>query len=166
MQLSEFSQQFRDAMAYLSSAVSIVTSNGTAGKIGLTVSSVCSVSDAPPTLLFCINQNSDLHDLILQNKQVCINVLTPQQEELAKHFACMLESTMAERFSWDCWTENLAGVPILRGAVSNLQGEIIESYSVGSHRIFITRLNQIEVTPNEGLTYFARRFGIATLPIK
>ncbi|HDL3166296.1 TPA: flavin reductase, partial [Mannheimia haemolytica] len=66
----EASLKFREAMAHLSSAVSIVTTNGVAGKAGLTVSSVCSVTDSPPTLLFCINKNSHVHDIIQQNGKV------------------------------------------------------------------------------------------------
>ncbi|OOR99887.1 4-hydroxyphenylacetate 3-monooxygenase, reductase component [Haemophilus paracuniculus] len=158
MQPIEFSQQFRDAMAHLCAAVSIVTSNGKAGKVGITVSSVCSVSDSPPTLLFCINQSSDLHDIIAQNRQVCVNVLSHEQEELAKHFACMLDSTMEQRFSWDIWQESEQGLPLLKGAISTLQGEIIDSHSVGSHTIFITRLTQIDTAPNHSLVYFGRQF--------
>ncbi|VTR21029.1 4-hydroxyphenylacetic acid hydroxylase [Actinobacillus pleuropneumoniae] len=106
-EVPEFSQQFRNAMAHLSAAVSIVTTNGSAGKIGITVSSVCSVTDTPPTLLFCINQSSSVHDIIKQNGKVCINVLSHEQEEMAKHFACMMCSSMEERFAWDIWDEGL-----------------------------------------------------------
>lgn len=156
--MADFSQQFRDAMAHLSAAVSIVTTNGEAGKIGITVSSVTSVSDNPPMLLFCINQNSELHDVLKQNKKVCVNVLNAQQVALAKHFAGMEQSTMAERFEWDIWHHNPQGVPRLKEAIANLDGEIIDSYTVGSHSIFIVALSNIDSTPNHSLVYFARQF--------
>lgn len=156
-QPTEFSLQFRDAMAHLSAAVSIVTTNGDAGKAGLTVSSVSSVTDSPATLLFCVNQNSYVHEIIQQNGKVCINVLSHEQEDLAKHFAGILPSTMEERFEWDCW-DNVNEQPALRGAVSALQGDIVHSHSVGTHTIFLVELREIKVEPNPALVYFGRKF--------
>lgn len=43
--------QFRNAMAMLGGAVSVITTDGPAGRFGFTASAVCSVTDAPPTLL-------------------------------------------------------------------------------------------------------------------
>lgn len=154
----DFSQEFRNAMAHLSSAVHIVTSNGEAGKIGITVSSVTSVSDSPPTLLFCVNQQSELHDILKQNGEVCVNVLNHQQADLAKHFAGMENTTMAERFAWNIWSENDKGVPKLNEAIANLEGKIVEMYPVGSHTIFIVALSAIQSMPNHSLVYFARQF--------
>lgn len=152
------SLQFREAMAHLSSAVSIVTTNGVAGKAGLTVSSVSSVTDAPPTVLFCVNKNSYVHDIIKQNGKVCINVLSHEQEDIAKHFAAILESTMEERFSWDIWDSGIDELPVLRSAVSSLQGKIADTHAIGTHTLFLVELEQINVKPNHGLVYFARQF--------
>ncbi|AUI66441.1 MULTISPECIES: 4-hydroxyphenylacetate 3-monooxygenase, reductase component [Glaesserella] len=151
-------QQFRDAMAHLPAAVSIVTSCGTAGKVGMTISSVCSVTDSPATLLFCINQSSDLHDIIRQNGKVCVNVLNDQQTELAKHFAAMLDSSMEERFSWDIWQQGKTGQFALKEAISSLHGEIVATQAVGTHTIFIVQLNEIQTHPQTSLVYFARQF--------
>ncbi len=151
-------QQFRNAMAHLPSAVSIVTSHGSAGKVGMTISSVTSVTDSPATLLFCINQNSDLHDIIKQNGKVCVNVLNHQQETLAKHFAAMLESTMEERFSWDIWKVGKSGQFALKEAIASLHGKIIDTHAVGTHTIFIVQLDEIDTQPQTGLIYFARQF--------
>lgn len=154
---------FRNAMAHLASAVSIVTTNGIKGKAGITVSSVCTVTDEPPTLLFCINRQSQLHDVIKLNKKVCINILNHQQQELAKHFACILDSSMEERFNWDIWTQGNNELPVLEQAVANLQGDIIEHYQHGTHSIFIVQLHTLDVQPNHALTYFARQFKTISL---
>ena len=50
-ELTAMQHQFRAAMANLSAAVNIVTTAGVAGRTGITVSSVCSVTDTPTTLL-------------------------------------------------------------------------------------------------------------------
>ena len=51
-------QPFRDAMCRLGAAVHVVTTDGPAGKSGFTATAVCSVSDAPATLLMCINRGA------------------------------------------------------------------------------------------------------------
>ena len=70
-------QQFRAAMANLSAAVNIVTTDGVSGKAGITVSAVCSVTDDPPTLLVCVNQRSYTHDIFRTNRRMAVNVLAP-----------------------------------------------------------------------------------------
>ncbi|MDG6894211.1 4-hydroxyphenylacetate 3-monooxygenase, reductase component [Volucribacter amazonae] len=156
--LDQHQQRFREAMAHLTSAVSIVTTSGKAGKVGLTISSVCSVTDSPPTLLMCINQQSDTHDILHINKQVCINILNSQQQDLALHFANMADSTMEQRLAWDCWQDNLQGIPVLKQAVANLNGKIIGQNIVGSHSVFFVELDHIEVNSQDALGYFNRQF--------
>ncbi|MDP8079368.1 flavin reductase [Phocoenobacter skyensis] len=157
--MSDFSLAFRNAMANLPSPVSIVTTEGKAGKVGLTVSAVCSVSDNPATLLFCINQSSGTHTVFKQNGTACVNVLSASQQELAEHFANMLDSTMEQRFEWDIWkaTEQ----PALKEAVSTLQGKIINTYEVGTHTVFILQLTDIDTQEDDVLTYFNRGFQVA-----
>ena len=43
-------------MAQLGSAVCVLTTEGEAGKYGITVSAVTSVSDDPPSLIVCVNR--------------------------------------------------------------------------------------------------------------
>src|SRR5439155_16232567 len=80
-------RDFRAAMASLSAAVSVITTDGPRGRSGITVSAVCSVTDTPPTLLVCVNRSSYLHDILDENRRICVNVLGPGHEELALHFA-------------------------------------------------------------------------------
>jgi len=67
---------FVEAMAAAVSPVSIVTTNGPAGRFGLTVSAVTSVSADPPLVLACINKKSPLLSAIRTNKLFCINMLS------------------------------------------------------------------------------------------
>ena len=52
------SNEFREALSKVASAVTVVSTDGPSGAAGLTCSAVCAVSDAPPTLLVCVNRNS------------------------------------------------------------------------------------------------------------
>ncbi|WP_084257359.1 flavin reductase [Pasteurella testudinis] len=150
-------------MAHLASAVSILTSGGAAGTIGLTVSSVTSVTDTPATLLVCINQGSEVHDIIKQNGKVTVNILNAQQQDLALHFAALADSTMAERLAWDMWQEGENGVPHLQDALVNLQGRIVADHQVGTHSVFFVEIDAVRIQSGEALLYFNRTFKAVAL---
>src|ERR1700738_4092818 len=94
-------QDYRDAMARLGAAVSIVTTDGPAGRAGFTASAVCSVTDDPPTLLVCMNRASSAYLSVTGNNVVCVNVLSAQQEPLSRLFGGKVPA--AERFAAAVW---------------------------------------------------------------
>ncbi|MGR6981492.1 flavin reductase [Testudinibacter sp. P27/CKL/0425] len=150
-------------MAHLASAVSILTTAGSAGTVGLTVSSVTSVTDSPATLLVCINQVSEVHDIIRQNRHVTINVLKSHHQDLALHFAAMGDSSMAERLAWDVWQTAEHGVPHLKDALVNLQGRIVAENQIGTHSVFFVEIDAVRIQPGEALLYFNRTFNALAL---
>lgn len=78
---------YREAMSCLTTAVNVITSAGEAGLAGCTVSAVCSVTDAPPTLIVCINSSSANSVTIRRNGVLCVNVLSADQQQAAERFA-------------------------------------------------------------------------------
>lgn len=152
-------QQFRNAMAHLSAAVNVITTAGPLGRCGITASAVCSVTDTPPTLLVCLNRSSAMRSIFEGNQRVCVNVLSGEHELLARHFAGMTEVPMEERFKWPIWDDGADGVPVLRDALANLEGEIVDVKEVGSHSIMFIKADRISVrAEGDGLVYFARKF--------
>ena len=63
---------FRDGMSLLTTAVNVITTEGSAGTHGFTASAVCSVTDTPPTLLVCMNQTSRSHAHFIENKTLAV----------------------------------------------------------------------------------------------
>jgi len=150
---------FREAMAHLSAAVNIITTDGPHGQCGLTASAVCSVTDTPPTMLVCINQSSASHDVLAGNARLCINVLPADHQELAGHFAGFTKLSMAMRFAQHSWTTGELGLPLLNDALASLEGNIIESKTMGSHSVMFVEISHIHLrTDGDGLTYFGRQF--------
>lgn len=154
-----FRHSFRDAMSQLASAVTIVTTNGEAGRCGMTASAVTSVTDSPPTILVCVNRSSRACAIFQKNSVVCINVLSAEQEEMAKHFAGMTDMEMCARFALDGWSDGNDGLPILEGALANLQGRITHTQEIGSHNVYMVSIDDISVNKDmNALVYFARLF--------
>ncbi len=162
--MSDSEQQrllFRDAMANLPAAVNIVTTSGKAGRCGITATAVCSVTDTPPTLMVCINRNSAMNPVFERNGEMCVNVLSHAQEEMARHFAGMTGVTMEQRFALEGWHEGVRGQPVLHQALASLEGDIREIQSIGTHFVYLLDVRHIRVAQEgHGLIYFRRRFHV------
>ena len=152
-------QAFRNGMARLGAAVSIVTTQGPAGMFGLTASSVCSVTDTPPTLLVCMKRASGVRDFFVENGSLCVNVLAADHQHLSGLFAGMTDLGMAERFAAGQWREMVSGAPALAGAVACFDTTIVKTLEVGTHTIFLCEVLDVALgeTP-VGLVYFQRKY--------
>jgi flavin reductase (NADH) len=152
-------RNFRQAMAHLGAAVNVITTAGPHGRCGITASAVCSVTDAPPTLLVCINRSSAMHAAFAHNRHLCVNVLPAEHEVLARDFAGLTDVPMERRFDPHVWDTGAHDVPVLRNALASLQGTIVESKDVGSHSVMFVQASTIQVRPDgDSLIYFSRTF--------
>ena len=159
MQLDEQRLLFLDAMASLSAAVNIITTEGDAGQCGITATAVCSVTYTPPSLIVCINANSAMNPVFQGNGKLCVNVLNHEQELMARHFAGMTGMAMEERFSLSCWQKGPLAQPVLKGSLASLEGEIRDVQAIGTHLVYLVEIKNIILSAEgHGLIYFKRRF--------
>src|ERR1044072_8368162 len=77
----------REARSGLGAAGHVITTDGHAGKTGFTATAVCSVSDAPPTLLVCLNRSATSMPILRGNGVFCVNTLRAGDEIVADTFA-------------------------------------------------------------------------------
>lgn len=158
-ELTPIQQQFRDAMALLSSAVNIITTNGIAGKCGLTATSVCSITDSPPTVMFAVNKNSKTNNTLKENGVACINILTKVHEEVAKDFAGFTQLDIEERFRRYEWSEGEHQLPFLDDALVSITGQVTQTMEMGTHTLFFIEISNIRnKTGGSALAYFSRAF--------
>ena len=149
--------EFRNAMSSLTTAVSVVTTQGPSGVYGFTASAVCSVTDTPPTLLVCMNHTSRSHGHFVENKILTVNVLGTQHEQLSNTFASKL--SVDDRFKEGSWTELATGAPVLEDALVSFDCEIEQIQQVGTHSIFICRVVAIKQSQqDESLVYYNRAY--------
>ena len=136
---------FREAMSRLGAAVHVVTTAGPAGKTGFTATAVCSVSDAPPTLLVCLNRKSTGGPLMRENGVFCVNTLGADAEPIADMFAGRTGAQMEARFGLGSWGTLATGAPALATAVVALDCRIIEIKSVASHYVIFGAVEAVQM---------------------
>jgi flavin reductase len=153
--------RFRDAMSRVAAAVHIVTTNGPAGLAGITATSVASITDEPPMILFCINKTSPSAARMIENSVFCINTLAPSHEALADIFAGRTGHYLDERFAGGEWTKLVTGAPVLRGAAAAIDCRLVEAKSVMTHFVMIGAVEAVNFGPEGGsLSYARRKYGI------
>jgi flavin reductase (DIM6/NTAB) family NADH-FMN oxidoreductase RutF len=162
-------QTFRDAMSRLIAPVALVTTNGPAGRHGLTVSALCSASAEPPSVLLCLNRDSRSHAAFVENGVVGISLLAPGDEELAMRFASS-RIEQDEKFSSREWQESEGRPPVLAGAAAWLTGRVAASYPAGTHDILFCQIEEIGSLAQDaaGLAWFGRDFhalSVRTAPV-
>jgi flavin reductase len=150
-------EDYRDAMARLGAAVSIVTTDGPAGRAGFTASAVCSVTDDPPTLLVCMNRESSAYASVAGNKLVCVNVLSAQQERLSQLFGGKVPA--AERFAAAAWSTLETGAPVLADCAVAFDCQVADVTTVGTHDVLFCRVVALRSSGlTENLIYLGRAY--------
>src|SRR5277367_5810258 len=106
-------QQFLVGMSHAACTVNVVTTDGVAGRHGVTVSAMVSVSaDTPqPTLLVCIHHLSPAVAALLENEVFCVNVLRDDQAHISDNFAGRGGVQGAAKFECASWTTQVTGAP-------------------------------------------------------
>lgn len=159
LELTPTQQRFRSAMSNLSAGVNVVTTDGPAGRAGITVSAVCSVSDSPPTMLVCINRSSRSHGVFEANARLCINVLGGEHADIALLFAGATGVSGTERFAAGRWDYATSDVPVLVGSAASVVGRITEVTGQGSHSVMFVEVEQVILNDDAGgLVYYQRQF--------
>jgi len=150
---------FREAMAHLGAAVSIITTDGPGGCCGFTASAVCSLTDDPATVIVCMSRSSRQNAAFKENGVACINTLTAKQRDLSDIFAGRRNLSMQERFASATWSTLVTGAAVLDEALMSLDCQIAQSSDFGTHSLFVCRVIALTPTRNDSaLIYFGRAF--------
>jgi flavin reductase len=148
---------FRSAMARLASAVTLVTTDGPAGRRGMAATAVTSITDEPPNLLVCVNKSARSNSMIKRNGVFSVNVLSKEQESLIGAFS---GSSEGDPFcDPEIWCTLETGTPILKDALTSLDCVLDQILNIGTHSLFVGQVVGAKIGPaTKGLVHFDRKF--------
>lgn len=137
---------FRAVLGHSPTGVSVVTTRDSDGcNHGITVSSYASLSLEPPLVLICIDRRSRIHRVLLAAPSYAVNILSADQELVARRFS----SCADDRFAGTASYPGKSGDPLIGGALAYLECLIVDEYRVGDHSIFVGAVAYAEA--REGL---------------
>ena len=115
-------------MGRFATGVTILTVNGPdARPLGMTASSLASVSLVPPLVSVCVDHEAELHDAILAAPVFVVNILESGQEVLSRRFADRHD----DRFDGVGYHRSPEGLVLLDGALAHLECDRFASYPGG-----------------------------------
>src|SRR5271168_2892350 len=156
-------QRFLHGMSHAACTVNVVTTDGAAGRHGVTVSAMVSVSaDTPqPTLLVCIHHLSPVADAVLRNGVFCVNVLRDDQAHISEQFAGRSAVRGAAKFDCASWTTQVTGAPRVIDSLVAFDCRVTASERVGSHFVVFGSVQDIFVAGGGApLIYANRAYGV------
>jgi flavin reductase (DIM6/NTAB) family NADH-FMN oxidoreductase RutF len=151
--------QFRQLLGRFATGVTVLTtrdrSNG--HPVGMTASSVASVSLDPPLLLVCVDQRHDMHPAMKAAERFVLNVLAIDQEGISRRFA----EDRPDRFDGIGYKENKHGIAVLDGVLATIECEKVSEVPGGDHTVFFGLVTGGTATDRRPLLYY--RGGYASL---
>ncbi len=159
--MKDIQERFRLAMRGTVSGVSIVTAAGETGHVGVTVSSLSSLSLEPPSILVAIHEKSYALATIEARKHFAANILSGSQMYLAEIFAGRRPDMRGDRFSHACWRTLASGAPILEHAIAAFDCKLVQVVPFGSHRILLGEVLDLRHSIAPALFYSNGVFGTA-----
>ena len=151
--------QFLQGMSCAANTVNVVTTDGAAGRAGVTVSAMASVSadgDAP-TMLVCVHHLAAAAQTILDNGCFCTNILRDDQSFISDTFAGRLQTQDGDKFSCVDWVAMKTGAPRVRDPLTAFDCTVKSSERVGTHFVFIGEVQDIFVATGGSPLIFANR---------
>jgi len=153
---------FLDAMSRTACSVTVVSTDGPAGRAGVTVSAMSSVSaDGPtPKLLICVHRSGAACPAILENGVFCVNLLRAEQSGISDVFAGRTDAVGADRFSGLDWTRMVTGAPRLIDPLAAFDCRLSHANLVGTHYVMFGAVEAVFVADSGApLIYADRAYG-------
>ena len=151
--------RFLAGMSHAAATVNIVTTDGPAGRGGVTVSAMSSVSaDTPkPTLLVCVNAASSSAAALLENGVFCVNVLKDDQSYISDTFAGRFRDQISDKFVCAEWATMTTGAPRVVDPLVAFDCKVVSSDLVGTHHVFFGEVQEIFISGGGSPLIYANR---------
>jgi flavin reductase (DIM6/NTAB) family NADH-FMN oxidoreductase RutF len=143
---------FRDAMGKFATGVTVVTTQYEDKAYGMTANAFMSVSLDPKLVVVSIGHKAKFLTKLQKSKKFAVNILSAEQQIFSMAFAGQLKDEIEINF------EQLAGLPVLPGALAQVSCEVVAEHVEGDHTLFIGKVLDIKLTDGEPLIFFSGKY--------
>lgn len=151
---------FRKVMGHFATGVSVITTIAVGRPSGITVNALSSVSLDPPLVMIALDRSRFITPIVHAARRYAVNVLGEDQQALSDCFAGAPVTPGRDDFCGAAWTPGTLGLPLLDGAIATLECEVVQTFSVGDHDLFIGRVDAVANPEHHPmpLLYYRRRY--------
>lgn len=134
--------------------VVVITASTPDGPAGFTCQTFGSISLEPPLISFSARSASHSWPRIREVGVLGVNILSAEQEPLAKIFA----TTGTEKFAGVVWLPGPGGAPLIDGSLAHLEGRVLSVSAQGDHDIVVVGVDFVASHTGRPLVYYRGRF--------
>jgi len=157
--MSATQDDFRRAMGYFATGVTVITVDYEGQVQGMTANAFTSVSLDPMLVLVCVDHKARTHAHLHAKKRFGINVLSEQQRAIAEHYAQPdRDPARAEEEAGARFDRTQHGTPVLHGALAYLECRLQTAQDAGDHTIFIAEVEDAMVRGGRPLLFFQSEY--------
>ena len=156
---SDLRTRFLEGMSRAATFVAVATTDGEAGRFGVTISSLTSVSadGDHPSLLACVHHLSPAATAILKNRAFCANLLGQNQQAVSDLFAGRAKPDAPSRFDTVEWFAGPDGQPILAGATANFECRLATALLWETHYIIVGQVTSAWLSDDPAALLYGQR---------
>ncbi|GAB2660010.1 flavin reductase family protein [Nocardia goodfellowii] len=149
------SQQCLRLYRKLAASVAIISAQGPAGPVGMTASSLTSLSLRPPLLLACLAVGSQTLTAIERSGAFGVALLSERQQALAEDFA----SPAGARFAGAGY-RSVLGVPVLPDPLAWSVCLLTDTRTYGDHVVIVGEIIALETDSGRPLLWHSQAFAL------
>lgn len=152
---------FREAMSRLASGVVMVTTRLDGEPWGMTISSCCSVSTNPPTVLVSLSRDTAAAHAIRDSSCYGVSLMSQRSIDAARFGAARGAPKWLSAYCAEVETNS----PVVASALAHLDIDVTDVVPVADHDVYIGRVVRVMLAgPDEPLLYFARSYRALAAP--
>lgn len=141
---------FRNAMGKFATGVTVLTTLQDGAPHGMTANAFMSVSLDPKLVAISIGHKARFLEKVTEARKFGVSILAADQECYSRVFAGQTDGL--PQFV------DLAGMPVLDGAVVQLACEVVSTHIEGDHTLFIGRVVDIQIEDKNPLLFFGGKY--------
>lgn len=145
---------FRDALGRYATGVTVVTTTGPDGPVGITANSFTSLSLDPPLVLWCPATRSSRFAVFAAAERFAIHILSGDQRDTGSRFA-----RAGDDFSGLAVDRTPEGVPLIGGTLARFDCVTHAIHEGGDHAIIVGRVTAASFREGEPLIFWGGRYG-------
>ncbi len=147
--------RFREVLGHFATGVTVVTGIDDEGPVGFTCQAFSSLSLDPPLVVLAPSRTSESFPRIASVGAFCVNILTDQQEAIARVFA----TKGSHKFDGVGWRAGSNGAPVLSDVLAWVECHLDTVHEGGDHLVAIGSPTAMGVNSGVPLLFYRGGFG-------
>jgi flavin reductase (DIM6/NTAB) family NADH-FMN oxidoreductase RutF len=138
-------EELRGLMRYWPHGVSVLAVDYEGDRMGVTLSSLVSLSLDPPLVGVSIGKQASLYELLRRAGAFAVSLLGAEQEDVARRFAAG-HPPIVHWAGVDIREGKVA--PLIEGGVGWIEARVVAEHDVGDHTFFVGEVLTVERGPS------------------